>query len=67
MPLILGTLGKAAATAALSILARVATAGFMEWLMLQAAEAVAKNTKTPHDDKFVEKVKEANAAAKGVL
>lgn len=67
MPMILGTLGKAAATAALSLLARIATASFMEWLMLQAAEAVVKHTKTPHDDAFLAKLKEANSVAKGVL
>lgn len=55
MPMLLGlvksTLG--------SMLVKLATQKMLEWLLLWAAEMAVKSTKTPHDDKLLEKVKEA--------
>lgn len=55
MPLILslitGTLG--------SMAAKLMTGAMVEWLVLWAAEIAVKSTRTTHDDKLLERVKEA--------
>jgi hypothetical protein len=37
---------------------KLATAEFIEWVLFEIAEAAVKSTKTPHDDKLLEKLKE---------
>ncbi len=40
------------------ILIKFATQEFLEFVFVEAADALAKHTKTPYDDKFVEKARE---------
>jgi hypothetical protein len=68
MPFLLGLL-KPAGSILLSLLKgyimrlasqelRLASQEFIEWVIFQLAEAAVKNTKTPHDDVWLAKIKE---------
>lgn len=37
---------------------KVATEKLIEWAFFEIAEKIAKSTKTPHDDRWVSKIKE---------
>lgn len=39
-------------------LIKLAGKEFIEWCLLEIADAVVKSTKTPHDDKLLAKIKE---------
>lgn len=43
----------------IKLIATMATKPLLEWLLFWVAEAIVKSTKTPHDDVFVAKLKEA--------
>lgn len=50
--------------AAVSILTKAASKEVMEWLLFYVADVIVKSTKTPHDDAFLAKLREANSLAK---
>jgi hypothetical protein len=37
---------------------KLASKEFIEWVLLEIADAAVKATKTPHDDKWLAKIKE---------
>jgi hypothetical protein len=41
-----------------SILLKVLSEKFFVWLFFWASKALVENTKTPHDDEFLKKIKE---------
>ena len=47
----------------LGIFMKAASKAFIEWIFFYVAEQVVKSTKTPHDDEFLRKLKEANKEA----
>ena len=55
---------KGLLSAAVSVLTKAASKDVMEWLLFYVADMIVKSTKTPHDDAFLEKIKEANDKAK---
>ena len=55
---------KMAARSLISMLMALATEAFFKEVFLLLAEMAAKSTKTPYDDKLVEKMKEALEAEK---
>lgn len=42
-----------------SLIRRIATKKFLEWLLLYVAEQLVKSTKTPYDDELLKKIREA--------
>ncbi len=66
MPVVLSTvlslIVKPLALAAVSLgkvyIAKLASEKFVNWAFIQMAEGVVKSTKTPQDDKWLEKIKE---------
>lgn len=55
---------KMALSTVVGILTKAASKEVMEWLLFYVADLIVKSTKTPHDDAFLEKIKEANDKAK---
>jgi len=54
---------KVALGTVVSILTKAASKEVMEWLLFYVADIIVKSTKTPHDDAFLAKIKEANEKA----
>ena len=56
--MIISTLLKALGAILLKLLAVVAAQDVLEWMLFRLAKVITESTKTPHDDAFVEKIKE---------
>lgn len=55
---------KVALSTIIGVLTKAASKDVMEWLLFYVADKIVKSTKTPHDDAFLVKIKEANDKAK---
>ena len=58
MPALLTGLAKGALTVLIKFVTAAASEQLMKWLFFRVAEEIVKRTDTPHDDEFLEKVKE---------
>lgn len=59
----IATILKSALAVIVKVLTKAASKEVMEWLLFYVADIIVKSTKTPHDDAFLEKIKEANKEA----
>mgnify|MGYP003648137394 CR=1 FL=1 len=57
--MIVSVLLKALGTIVMRLFAAMATEKLLEWFLFKAGEVVVKSTETPHDDEFLQQLKES--------
>ena len=58
MPIVLKGLAKGAIAVLLKVITAMASEQLMKWVFFRIAEEIVKRTDTPHDDAFLEKIKQ---------